>query len=305
MTQSIYTAYLAPKGREDDLTRELGDTLTERHGQLFLCESPPKTPVYFAQNIWYNAQKFNIASIKDASKQLRAIQRNWVLYHHDYHRRAKLIAENLPHVSAKRIEFGAPLPDAPLGSWCLLEKDTMLAASHCEAAVPHGAYEFVEDKDTPPNRAYLKLWEVFAKLGVYPKAGERAIDVGSSPGGWTWVLQQCGAHVISVDKAELDPKIAKLPNIEFLQESAFGLDPLDYAPMDWLCSDIICYPMKLFELVMRWIDSGTVKNMVCTIKLLGETDFDAISQFASIPNSRIMHLYNNKHELTWIWRTPT
>ena len=62
----------------------------------------------------------------------------------------------------------------------------------------------------PPNRAYLKLWEALTLAanmpdGRMPRPGELCLDLGSSPGGWSWVLQKLGARVISVDKAPLDP----------------------------------------------------------------------------------------------------
>lgn len=295
-----YTVYLAPKGRENDLEKELGHHVLERFERLFLCNAPVH-PVYFAQNIWYDARKIPIKSIKDGAKKLRNIQRNWALYPYDFHRRCALIEDNLPHVSAKPLAFPSTPPDAPLGSWCLIDKDTILAAPDCSSPMPNGKYEFDENKDIPPNRAYLKLWEAFTRLGQLPKKGDKAIDMGACPGGWTWVLQDLGCHVTAVDKAPLDKKIAKLPHIDFLQESAFGLDPKQVGPVDWLCSDIICYPDRLYTLVNNWIDAGMVKNMICTLKFQGETDFDAVRKFEAIPGSHIKHLYVNKHELTWFW----
>jgi 23S rRNA (cytidine2498-2'-O)-methyltransferase len=32
----------------------------------------------------------------------------------------------------------------------------------------------------------------------------------------------------------------------------------------------------------------------------GEPDFDTPRRFAAIPGSRVVHLYHNKHELTWM-----
>ena len=147
------------------------------------------------------------------------------------------------------------------------------------------------------------MWEGFTRLGRYPQKGEKAIDVGACPGGWTWVLHDLGCKVTAVDKAPLDPKIAKLPNVSFLQESAFGLDPKEHGPVDWFCSDIICYPDRLYDLVTNWIDAGMVKNMICTLKFQGETDFEAVRKFEAISNSHLQHLYVNKHELTWFWST--
>ena len=40
--------------------------------------------------------------------------------------------------------------------------------------------------------------------------------------------------------------------------------------------------------------------MICTIKMQGETDWDVIREFDNIPDSCVLHLNYNKHELTWI-----
>jgi 23S rRNA (cytidine2498-2'-O)-methyltransferase len=164
--------------------------------------------------------------------------------------------------------------------------------------------QFVEDKSGPPNRAYLKLWEAFTLLGARPQAGERCLDLGSSPGGWTWALQQTGADVISVDKAPLDERVARLQRVEVRAQSAFALDPRDVGPVDWLCADIACYPARLLALVQRWLAAGTVRRFLCTLKFQGDTDFTAMQAFAAIPGSRLMHLHHNKHELTWIRLQP-
>ena len=295
-----YTVYLAPRGREADLEKELGHNVIERYDRLFMCNQPVH-PVYFCQNIWYDARKIPVSSIKDTAKKLRAIQRNWAFYPHDLHRRATLVSENLPHMSLKPLPYGTLPPDSPLGAWCLLDKDTLLAAPETALPVANGLYDFEENKTTPPNRAYLKLWETFTRLKTFPKKGSKAVDLGASPGGWTWVLQDSGCDVLAVDKAPLDKKIPRLPRVSFRQDSAFALAPKDIGPVDWLCSDIICYPDRLYGLVQTWMESGLAENMIMTIKLQGETDFAAVQTFADIPNSRIMHLYNNKHELTWVW----
>ena len=60
---------------------------------------------------------------------------------------------------------------------------------------------------------------------------------------------------------------------------------------------LICYPDRLLELVNKWKD--TARNMVCTIKFQGDTDFKTLNEFSKIPGSQVRHLFNNKHELTW------
>lgn len=297
-------AYLAPDGFIDELVAELGDAVTAVEGRLALAEHGGPDHAVWAENIWLDARVMPIASIGDAARQLRAIQRNWALFSQEHHRRARLIAEKLPHVSAKPVVFGAPVPAAPLGSWTLLREDLMLASPACTSPMPNGAWLFAEDKETPPNRAYLKLWEALSRLPRKPQPGETCLDLGACPGGWTWVLHTLGAKVISVDKAPLAPHIAALPNVSYVQHSAFGLPPTDIGRVDWLFSDIICYPDRLLRLVQQWRDAGLARNMVCTIKFQGETDHAAVQRFLDIPGSFAMHLYNNKHEITWVYLEP-
>jgi 23S rRNA (cytidine2498-2'-O)-methyltransferase len=295
---SIRTAYLAAEGFVDELADELG-TVDIKHGRLLTTVGAPRSAAW-AANVWLDAQEFAIASISDAAEKLRAIQRNWAVYAPHLHRRATLIQEQLPKVSARPLVFGAPLPAAPLGSWTLLDARTILAAPHCTSPFPNGEIRFVEDRTGPPSRAYLKLWEALTLIGRRPGPGETCLDLGSSPGGWSWALQQIGTHVISVDKAPLAPGIVRLPGIEHRRESAFALDPHAVGPVDWLFSDVVCYPARLLGLVERWLAAGTCRNFVCTLKFQGKTDHVTSRRFAAISGSQLRHLFHNKHELTWI-----
>jgi 23S rRNA (cytidine2498-2'-O)-methyltransferase len=296
------TGYLAPDGFLAELQHELGTAAREPHGMLVLADGPER-PVAWVANVWRDPVHLPIASIGDAAKKLRAIQRNWALYSFAHHRRAALIAEKLPKVSAKPIQFGTPAPAAALGSWTLVAPDLVLASPSCSSPFPNGEAHFIEDR-TAPSRAYLKLWELFTLTGARPRPGELCVDLGASPGGWTWVLQKLGARVVSVDKAALDPSVSDLPGVDYRRESAFALDPRSIGPVDWLFSDIVCYPKRLLTLVEKWLAERTVRRFVCTVKFQGATDFAAMARFSAIPGSRLLHLHYNKHELTWIYPDP-
>lgn len=297
-----FTGYLAAAGFLSELRQELGGDAREVYGELVLAVGPAR-PVAWVANVWRDPARIPVSSIGDAAKKLRAIQRNWALYSFAHHRRAALIAEKLPKVSAKPLSFGAPAPSAPLGSWTLLAPDMLLASPACSSPFPNGEARFVEDRSAP-SRAYLKLWELFTLIGERPRPGELCLDLGSSPGGWTWVLQKLGARVISVDKAALDPRVAALAGVVYRRDSAFALDPAEVGPVDWLFSDIVCYPKRLLALVQKWLGAGAAHRLVCTVKFQGATDFEVIRQFAAIRGSRLLHLYHNKHELTWICLQP-
>jgi 23S rRNA (cytidine2498-2'-O)-methyltransferase len=303
MAEQTLTGYLAASDQLTEMLAELGGK-PELHGHLALVPGGAR-PVAWAQNVWLDPRALTISSIADGARALRNIQRNWTLYPGKLHRRASLIAERLPHVSAKPLKFGAAAPTAPLGAWMLLDANTILASPHCSSPFPHGEVHFIEDRSGPPNRAYLKLWEALTLAasmpgGHMPGPGELCLDLGSSPGGWSWVLQKLGTRVISVDKAPLDPALASLPGIDYRKMSAFALQPAEIGHVDWLFSDVICYPARLLRLVETWLASGLVRNFICTLKFQGKTDMQTAQRFAAIPGSRLTHLFHNKHELTWV-----
>ena len=296
-------AYLAIEGFEDELKEELGSGLISQHGQLFVANTPSRAPAW-AKNVWLSPQKFEIKSVSDGVKQLRSLAPWWAVYSHRFHRRAQLIQDQLPRVKNPPIDFLAPLPARKLGSWTLLAPDRILASAECTSLFPNGDILFNEDKVAPPSRAYLKLWELFTIYGVRPRVGEKCIDLGATPGGWTWVLAnpKIGCKVLAVDRAPLAENVAAMAGVEFMLRNAFTLKPEDVGSIDWLFSDIICYPEQLVELVQTWRESGLVKNFVCTIKFKGKTDHAVTAKLASIAGARVQHLCHNKHELTW-WLT--
>ncbi len=296
------TAHLAARGFEAQLDEELGRagaTVVATHGRLRITQGRPVHAAW-AANTWWDAEHIPVRSIGHAARELRDRQRNWALYAPTLRGRAELVQDKLPHVTARPLELGQVAPDAPLGSWTLLERDLVLASADCSNPFPNGEPAFVEDRDGPPSRAYLKLWETFARLRRQPGPGDRCLDLGAAPGGWTWLLARTGADVLAVDRAPLAPRVDALPNVRFQVGSAFALDPHDVAPVDWWCSDIIAYPDRLLDLATAWLQSGRVRNLVCTIKFQGATDHAAAAGFAALPNARVFHLDQNKHELTCV-----
>ena len=297
----IGSAYLAADGFEATLEQELeraGARIEGWHGRLALSPDPPAATAW-ALDVWTAPQEVQIASVKAAADVLRGVQRNWSAYAAGLHRRMALIEDRLPPVKSRPIRFPDPAPTSHLGAWTLLAPDRMLFSAVKSSPVPGGSWQFEEDRTGPPSRAYLKLWEALTRIGAYPAPGETCLDLGASPGGWSWVLAQLGATVIAVDKAPLDPAIASLANVTTLQDSAFSLLP---RPVDWLVCDVIAYPARLLALMRQWIEAGAAKRIVCTIKFQGETDVTAQDGFAAIPGGTLMHLAHNKHELTFAWR---
>jgi 23S rRNA (cytidine2498-2'-O)-methyltransferase len=294
----MYTAYLSPIDFKQQLKNELSN-ITHEFDRLLVTSTDAQN-VYWAQNIWYDAQFITFTSISDAAKKLKSLHGLWSHYPYKNIRKAELIQEKLPFFKPKRLQFPSPCPKAPLGAWTLIDDQTMLVSKRTSSPFANGEALFIESK-IPPSRAYLKLYEALTLIGEHPTPSERCLEVGASPGSWTWVLNQLQTNIVAVDRAPLDPMFSNAKNIQILQKDAFSLLPKDLPKIDWIFSDIICYPEKLLQWIHKWLSLDI--NFICTIKFQGTNDYSIVQEFENIANSKVCHLYNNKHELTWIY-TP-
>jgi 23S rRNA (cytidine2498-2'-O)-methyltransferase len=297
MSDSQLQIYVVHSDFKNELIQEIGSFKTD-FGNYLLSSAKLENSIW-AQDVWNDVKEIKFESISQAVKELKKIHSHWASDSLSHHRRAKLIQEQLNYFKHPTLDFMGPFPKQKFGCWIMVDEKTIWASKDCRSPIPFGKIQFNEDKKIPPSRAYLKLWDVFTVQKVFPDKKEKCIDLGSCPGGWSWVLSELGCDVISVDKAPLDPKISKIKNIQFLKKDAFKLKPNEVGRIDWLFSDIICDPIRLFELVQEWKNSG-VKNFVCTLKFKGKTDFEIIEKFKKIPGSYLVHLFHNKHEITWI-----
>jgi 23S rRNA (uridine2552-2'-O)-methyltransferase len=85
-------------------------------------------------------------------------------------------------------------------------------------------------QDNQLSRSYYKLEYLDQQYDLLPKSNAKKsthlpiiVDLGASPGGWTsYVSQQCEKkgipyHIVAMDLLDLDPKVAKLPHVQFIQ----------------------------------------------------------------------------------------
>lgn len=272
--------------------------------KLIITEPLKSKPIY-AQDWWPDTQFFPLEQHADLKKQPY-----WGSYYHsEKFKHEKQIRESIKNLEAKRIDWKIEHPfNFRFYSWTVVE-DIILYCLKPSQRFPMGWHEFNEDKTSPPNRAYLKLWEIFLiqdffEMNEIPKMA--CIEVGCSPGGWTWVLAQHFKKVYAIDKAPLGKQLNKFKNIDYQSADAFKLDQKKFADARWFFSDIICTPERMNELVSEWIAQSQVTHFVSTIKFKGEADFKFLQEFqkekSSLGQSLITHLYHNKNEVTWLFK---
>ena len=294
------TVYHALPEFIDHFLSETMGSLIRIDGDLYTFQGKPQN-IYWVKNIWYKPFIAEFDSINDAANLLKNIQRNWAPYTYRLARRTHLIKEKLPFISDKPKPFPFTAPLAPIGCFTLIDEHHLLGSAECSSPWPCGSISFLEDHTNPPGRAYRKLWEALALARKFPCNGEKCIDAGAAPGSWTWVLASLGAEVLAIDRAPLAPSIASMPGVSYVKHNAFTLKPENLGPVDWLFSDVICYPPALYEWITLWLEKKLAKNYICTIKMQGKQwDSVTTNKFAQIPGSRIIHLHHNKHELTWM-----
>lgn len=299
---TIQSAYIAKEGLLNLLLEELGDPQAVESFGLVLSQKSYR-PLYFAQCGWINPQLISFTSIKDATVKLKALAPFFAFYPTALKRKGELIREGLRKVKNQPVAYDDPLPRHGIGGFTLIDEQHLIASSTTTSRYPHGIVPLIEDK-IPPSRAYLKLLEALHLIQDFPKSGQRCLEIGASPGSWTYCLAKMGLKVLACDRAPLKEQVMRAGDITFLSQDAFQLTPDKVGPIDWLFSDIICYPQKLLEFVKKWVDSNQVPRIIATIKLQGAIDWSLLQEFSRLPHSQVLHLYHNKHELTWIYQSP-
>jgi len=283
-----FEVFFAPPDRLADLKRQVKGKLYAQ-GNLIVAPRQAEN-IYFFQNHWQSARLIRFTSPGTLKAQLLSF--GLPVYYQPAGRCPK---PNFAQV-LKPSDF--PYKANPF-RWIefTVASEEFALVSECEGTMPLNQINWKENKSAP-SRAYLKLWELFSRIQKWPGAHQLCIDLGSAPGGWTYVLNQLGAEVWSFDRASLHEDLIKSSRVRHQLRDAFSVKPSEFDRVDWLLSDLICYPDKLAEYIETWLESGKAENIVCTLKFKGSTDWASIKKFESF-GGHLVHLNQNKHELTW------
>ena len=187
--------------------------------------------------------------------------------------------------------------------WISIARDPARHAwRHVLSRFPAGVVEVPEDRG-PPSRAYRKLLEAELHLGARIETGQRCVDLGASPGGWSAVALARGASVLAVDRAPLREDLMAHPLLAFRQGDAFRHAPDPAAPADWLLCDVIAFPERTLELLARWLAAGGCRRFVVTLKFRGTEDYGRLEECKALLAARggtwlLRQLGANRNEVT-------
>lgn len=167
------------------------------------------------------------------------------------------------------------------------------------SSFPRGEIPLAEDKSAP-SRAFTKLVEAEQRLGRRIERGQTCVDLGASPGSWSYIAIQRGAHVIAVDRSELRADLMYNTRLHFEMTDAFKYMPPQ--TVDWLVCDVISAPQRSIDLLLEWLRGKRMRNFVVTIKFKGHDEYALLETLkheapALCEEFHLLRLCANKNEV--------
>ncbi|HEX7560254.1 MAG TPA: 23S rRNA (cytidine(2498)-2'-O)-methyltransferase RlmM [Usitatibacter sp.] len=162
-----------------------------------------------------------------------------------------------------------------------------------------------------PSRSTLKLAEALMEFLDEKERAQRlapgmtAIDLGASPGGWTWQLVQRGLMVIAVDNGAMDPALLETGQVKHRRDDGFHYRPAE--PVDWMVCDMVESPARIARLASQWIAQGWCAETIFNLKLPMKKRWEEVERCRGIVDEalggggyylRMKHLYHDREEVT-------
>ena len=119
------------------------------------------------------------------------------------------------------------------------------------------------------SRAWLKLDEAIATFEIPLDRGQRAIELGCAPGGACQRLLEAGLHVVGVDPAIVDPRVAAHPAFTQWRMRARDVKLRDFRGSDWIVADMNIDPTSTLASIGRAVTASGVRpaGIIATLKL--------------------------------------
>jgi 23S rRNA (cytidine2498-2'-O)-methyltransferase len=198
---------------------------------------------------------------------------------------------------------------------CMTSTDAaFVAAADTERTSPWpGGIPRLKFPRAAPSRSTLKLEEALVTLldegerERWLKPGMRAVDLGASPGGWTWQLVARSLHVTAVDNGPMDAALLASGLVDHLRADGFRYRP--QKAVDWLVCDMVEQPRRVSALMAEWLAQGWCRHAIFNLKLPMKKRHDEVQLCLALIRDalagagrrvevRARQLYHDREEIT-------
>ena len=158
-----------------------------------------------------------------------------------------------------------------------------------------------------PSRSYLKIEEVFERMGETPRPRQRVVDLGAAPGGWSYAFLKRGCRVLAVDHGPMKLNAAGFGQGQLIHLRENGITfrpPADWTPADWMVSDMLIPPGQTLGMIRKWMEETLARRFVFNIKLPQQHPYPVLQPIEAylrrIPGLRFQmrQLYHDRREVT-------
>jgi 23S rRNA (cytidine2498-2'-O)-methyltransferase len=142
------------------------------------------------------------------------------------------------------------------------------------------------------SRAYLKIVEALEWSELPVAAGDRCVEIGSSPGGSCLALLERGLVVTGIDPAEMDPLVLAEPRFTHLRARARDVRRSVFRECRWLVMDANVAPNYTLDTLDELITQAGVRpeGLLLTLKL---TDPDLADRLPAVAERIRRYGYRN------------
>jgi len=165
-----------------------------------------------------------------------------------------------------------------------------------------------------PSRSTLKLEEAF--LQFIPKhewdkrlgGGLNAVDLGASPGGWTYQLVKRSMMVTAIDNGPMAESLMETGQVKHLTVDGFKFEP-QKKNVYWVVCDMIEQPQRVAGRMGDWLINGWCQEAIFNLKLPMKKRYETVTEILAQLEQRladadikfrlqVKHLYHDREEVT-------
>jgi 23S rRNA C2498 (ribose-2'-O)-methylase RlmM len=171
---------------------------------------------------------------------------------------------------------------------------------------PGGDHRMAFDRNAP-CRSYLKIEEALDLMNERPRPGETVVDLGASPGGWSYAFLKRGCRVTAVDNGPMritHPEQFGGSLTHVMEDGVLFKPASSDIPLDWLVSDMLVSTGKNLGMLKNWFTNKWMLRFVVNVKLPQIHPYPALQPLeaflGTVPGIRFSfrQLYHDRREVT-------